>query len=124
MNVATEVEEEDLRTTKYPKLRVLTGGKGPPEPPTDTWLLDLEVGSVFVARQNDKACDWEMYFLISKMNDDLYLLNYSVPDGKVWSRHIDPKLFCNHHRDYKVLWVHKQQEETDVPEQCDLLQPD
>lgn len=120
MNVAVD-DEEVLRATQYPKLRVLTGGKGPPEPPKDTgdnWLSLLEVGTVFACRQGEKTVDWEEYYLIGKIDEDLYVLKMSVPDGKVWDRRVNPKLFCNLHRSYKVLWVHKQQQEIENdPEQ-------
>lgn len=123
-DVAVVTEEETLRGTKYPKFRVLTGGKGPPEPPVgeDNWLQSLEVGTVFACRQGVKTVDWEEYYLIAKVSDDLFCLKVSVPDGKVWDRRVDPKLFCNHHKSYKVLWVHKQ-EETDGTDERDPVQP-
>lgn len=115
MSNVEELNEETQGVVEFPRLRLLQGGKGPPDAPWDNnWMLSFEVGSVFVARQNAKTCDWEMYYLIAKYSDDLFLLKYSVPDGKVWDRHIDPKLFCNLHRSYKLLWVNKQEETNDT----------
>ena len=56
MTNAEEVEEQELRETKYPKLRVLTGGKGPPEDngPGVNWLSDLAKGTMFICRSNRK----------------------------------------------------------------------
>ena len=113
MNVQTDLEEEEFRATKYPNLRVATGGKGPPEGPVSSfnWLAELEVGTVFWCRSNDKTVDWEEYFLIAKVDKDSYLLKMSVPDGKVWDRRVEPRLFSNQHREYKVVFVHPQQQE-------------
>lgn len=125
MSVAEDTNLED-RTVQYPKLRLLQGGKGPPEPPRqeDNWLNKFSVGTVFCCRQSDKTVDWEEYYLVSKIDEDLYLLKVSVPDGKVWERRVDPRLFCNHHKDYKVLWIIKQEEHEDAStEQRDPLQP-
>lgn len=42
--------KEELRETKTPFLKVLTGGKGPPTGGKDDWLLKLTHGARFLAR--------------------------------------------------------------------------
>jgi hypothetical protein len=115
MTMAENIEEDEMRETKYPHLRVMRGGKGPPEAPAGkNWLADLEVGTTFACRQNDQTCDWEIYHLLCKMTDDLFLLKYCLPDGKIWDRHVDPKIFCKVHKLHNILGIHKHEEE---PEQ-------
>jgi len=107
MSVAEDIETEELRATKYPKLRVLTGGKGPPEPPVTSpnWLSTLKRGTVFICRANDKQVDYELYFMLYK-SDSFCLIQWQMPDGKVWDRRVDPVLFSNQHKNYEVLQVY------------------
>ena len=104
-------EKEPIPASWVP--RVITGGKGPPEGPTsgENWLLNLDVGTVFLCRQGKKTVDWEEYFLLAKPAFDIYYLKVSLPDGNIWTRRVDPKLFCNHHKDFQVLYVQQQEEE-------------
>jgi hypothetical protein len=120
MSVAEDIEEDTLKPTKYPKLRVLTGGKGPPEPPKTghNWLSTLEKGTIFICRANDKQVDFELYLLLYK-SDTFALIQWQMPDGKVYDRRVDPVLFCNNHRDYEVLQVYKINEEKEEPQGSD-----
>jgi hypothetical protein len=46
------------------------------------------------------------------------LIQWQMPDGKVWDRRVDPVLFSNTHRDYEVLQVYnleKQEEKEPGP---------
>lgn len=47
--------EEDMEKTKYPHLRLMRGGKGPPDAPTIDWLKNLNKNAVFSCkdRQNN-----------------------------------------------------------------------
>lgn len=104
MSMVESVEEQELRVTKYPQLRVLTGGKGPPEEPSTNWLKDFQIGTVFACRASVNTVDWEMYYLIHKF-EKIYLLKWELPDGKIWERRVDPVLFCKQHKDYEVIAV-------------------
>lgn len=95
MNVATD-EEPELRATQYPKLRVLTGGKGPPEPPDDgvNWLAEYVVGTTFVARhRSSKEVDLNLYLVVFKSLPGVILLQWQLPDGKVLDYYVDPERF-------------------------------
>jgi hypothetical protein len=103
MSAVESIEHEDIR----PQLRVLTGGKGPPEPPKEVgnnWLSELQLRSVFACRQNDKTLDWEVFFLVHKF-EEIYLLKWEMPDGKTYDRRVDPKIFSNLYRDYRLIDV-------------------
>lgn len=117
---ATEVlEDTEFKDTKTPYLRVARGGKGPPEAPTgDCWLEDFEIGTVFACRANVNTVDWELYFLVHKYSN-IYLLKMETPDGKLWERRVDPKMFCKHYRDYEVIAVHAINEEVVKPPEGD-----
>jgi hypothetical protein len=117
MSVAPEVDEDKLRDTKYPKFRVLTGGKQPPEPPAKDWLSDYEVGTAFVCRHNNsKEVDYNHYYVMFKSLPEVVLLKWILPDDKVLDYYVDPKRFSSQFKDPVILGVHKR-EETD--EQCD-----
>lgn len=109
MSVMEQVEEQELRETKYPLLRVLTGGKGPPEEPTTNWLKDFIVGTVFACRVNKNTVDWEMYHLVHKF-ERIYLLMWELPDGKVWERRVDPIIFSKLYKDFEVIAIQKKEE--------------
>lgn len=121
------VENIDPEKAPIPRAwvpQVITGGKGPPEGPTnyDNWLSLLEVGTVFLCRQGEKTVDWEEYFLLAKPTENIYYLKVSLPDGNIWTRRVDPRLFCNYHRDYQVLYVQQEKEEENASSgECDSL---
>lgn len=114
MSAAEQHEELEFKDTKHPHLRVARGGKGPPEAPADNWLETLEIGTVFACRANATTVDWEMYFLVHKFLN-IYLLKMETPDGKVWERRVDPKMFCKHYRVHEVI-AHYPQVKEEAPE--------
>lgn len=120
MSVAEDIEERELRVTKYPKLRVLTGGKGPPEPPKTghNWLSEQVKGTVFLCRANDKQVDFELYLMLFN-SEKFCLIQWQMPDGKVWDRRVDPSLFSNTHRDFEVLQVYNLDKEKEPSKEGD-----
>lgn len=117
-----EDREDQPHTGWVPK--VIQGGKGPPEEPTDDWLTPLEVHTTFVCRQNKTTVDGELYHILFK-GEEFFLLKYYLPDGKIWDRYVNPKSFCKVYKEYEVLGIHKQEvleapeEIEDEPEQRD-----
>lgn len=110
MSVAEDREEDELRVTKYPKLRVLTGGKGPPEPPEEgvNWLADLIPGTTFVARhQNSKEVDWNVYHVVFSHLPEVMFLKWELPDGKLLDYYVDPGRFSRKFKDWVVLGIVK-----------------
>ena len=124
MTVAEQLEETEFRETKTPFLRVATGGKGPPEgpEPTDNWLSTFDIGTVFACRANANTVDWEMYCLMHRFTN-IYLLKMETPDGKIWERRVDPKMFCKHYREYEIIAVYNieapEGDDDGSREQCD-----
>src|SRR5882672_2843049 len=61
-------EETQFKDTKYPHLRLATGFKdGDGEVPTGNWLLDMEIGTVFLAHdKNAQNPLEEEYVLVNK----------------------------------------------------------
>lgn len=105
MSTQEQLEETEFKETKTPFLRVATGGKGPPDypgGPVDNWLERLPVRTQFACRPNVNTVDWEMYFLVHKFTN-IYFLKMETPDGKIWERRVDPKVFCKHYRDYEEI---------------------
>lgn len=112
MSVQEMVEDTELRETKYPQLRVLTGGKGPPEGPVDNWLADYEVGTTFVARhRNSNEVDYNLYYVLYKDLPEVVLLKWQLPDGKVLDYYVDPVRFSRLFPEKKILSVIKPEEE-------------
>jgi hypothetical protein len=44
-------EEEERNIRKVPDLQLITGGKGPPN---ENWIVDLDIGTIFLYRTKDK----------------------------------------------------------------------
>lgn len=108
---AIEVNEDEFKDTKYPHLRVASGGKGPPEGPVDNWLADFEVGTTFVARQlNSKEVDYNLYYVLYKDLPEVMLLKWQLPDGKVLDYYVDPVRFSKLFSEKKILGVIKPEE--------------
>ena len=103
MSVAEAVENEDSKPKNTPKLRVITGGKGPTEPPSEDWLKDLSVGTTFVAQPIHSEVDANLYCVIWK-NPPFALLAWKLPDQKVLDYHVNTAGFCKKHKkDYTIL---------------------
>lgn len=107
-----EEQEDELRETKYPKFRILTGGKGPPEPPGENWLAEYESGTTFVSmRINNRDGDYELFHVSFKSLPDVMLLQWQLPDGKIWDRYVDPEVFSKLFKRGVVLGVIKRNED-------------
>lgn len=106
MTNVEEVEEQELRHTRFPKFRVLTGGKGPPDEPTDDWLSEYSVGTTFVCRhRNSKNVDLNLYHVIFKSLPGVVLLKWELPDGKLMDYYVDPERFSKQMEAPTILGV-------------------
>jgi hypothetical protein len=75
MNAAEAVEKE----VKGPKLRLLTGGKGPPiDISNPNWLSSLNVGSVFSCRKKGQKENYALMLLQLMFKHDI---TYIISDG-------------------------------------------
>ena len=95
MVTAEDIREDDPnRPIQKPWTpRVIRGGKGPPEPPKDDWLLKLEAGTTFVTRpKSSQEVDLNLYHLLFQ-GDGFTLLKWEMPDGKLWDYYVDPVRF-------------------------------
>jgi len=106
MSNVEELEEREDQPHAGWVPKVITGGKGPPEAPSEDWLTPLEQFTTFVCRQNSNTTDGELYHLQFK-GTQFYLLLWELPDGKVWSRYVHPASFCKQHKEYEILGVIK-----------------
>lgn len=121
MSAAEDLEEPTFRSTKYPKLSILTGGKGPPVEPTDDWLSDFEVGTTFVSMPRvTYDVDYELFFVVHKQ-PEVVLLKWILPDGKVWDKYVNPMSFSKKFKPGVILGVNKGNE--DDKGQRDLDRP-
>ena len=108
---AEKDEEQTFRATKYPKLTILTGGKGPPSEPTDDWLSAFEVGTTFVSMpQVTYDVDYELFFVVHKQ-PEVVLLKWILPDGKVWDKYVHPASFSKKFKPGVILGVNKGNED-------------
>lgn len=108
MSVAEDVEEHELRDTNYPKFRVLTGGKGPPELPSDDWLSEYEVGTTFVSmKKTSQDCDFELFHVLFKSLPDVILLKWQLCDGKILDKYVEPKTFSKLFKPGVILGVQR-----------------
>lgn len=114
-----EEEAEELRPTKYPNFRVASGGKGPPDPPDEyghDWLSTYEVGTTFCTmRINSKDCDFELFLVLFK-SSEVVLLQWRLPDGKIWDKYVSSPVFSKMFKPGVILGVLKpeaSEEDTD-----------
>lgn len=108
---AVENIEDEFKDTKYPHLRVATGGKGPPDGPVDNYLAEFEVGTTFVARQRNSEVDYNLYYVLYKDLPEVVLLKWQLPDGKVLDYYVDPVRFSRLFTEKKILSVIKPKQE-------------
>lgn len=81
-------EELEFKDTKYPHLKLATGGKGPVDPNDTVWLKRYDVGTVFRAK---KKGDFVVYlFVVDNRTDKTYSL---VAKG-LGEMDVDPFGFC------------------------------
>lgn len=101
------------------KLRVITGGKGPPEEPTENWLGDMSPGTSFVARErNSKNVDFNLYHVVFK-REGVMLLKWELPDGKLLDYYVDPKRFSSRFVDPVILGIVNLEEALQAPKEVE-----
>jgi hypothetical protein len=84
-----EEQKDEDRLLLPPKLKLLTGGKGPPG---HDWLMDLDKGSVFLARPKDhKGFELTQYRLRFKFTKTALIRAY-LPERE-FSFYVDTKRF-------------------------------
>jgi len=119
MTNAEEAEEQELRATKYPKFSVLTGGKGPPDEPSDDWLSVYEVGTTFVSmKKNSQDCDYELFYVLFKSLPDVILLKWQLYDGKVLDKYVEPRVFSKLFKPGVILGITRPSEEDTEDGNC------
>lgn len=115
MSVVEDTDPEGLRGTNYPRFRILTGGKGPPELPEKNWLADLVPGTTFVARdRNSKEVDSNLYHVLFISLPEVVLLKWELPDGKLLDYYVDPERFSKRFELRKILGIIKQEHHQDA----------
>jgi len=88
--------------------RVITGGKGPPDPPGsgENWLAKMVPGTTFVARhRRSNEVDYNLYHVTFRSLPEVVLLSWQLPDGKILDYYVDPERFSKDFKDYKILGI-------------------
>lgn len=89
-------DAEELSTTPIiktiPKLKLITGGKGPIDPPGHDWVQDLEVGTIFLAKlRKMDTFELTQYKLLYKFTK-CALVRASLPEREI-NFYIESKTF-------------------------------
>ncbi len=107
MNALENIEEEKI----MPKLRLITGGKGPPTATGVNWLKDLKKGAVFTCKRKGMTCELELLIVAFKHDKTIVLV-----DGLNGAprRAVDPSEFCKQYD-----WFETIQEAEQLPEEHD-----
>lgn len=92
------MEELPSPVKQPPMLRVITGGKGPPEAPKIDWLSEFVKGQWFLCKSKDNPVDVRIYVVYFRFEKARTL--YSPQTGK---HIIDPVEFCKLNELYEVL---------------------
>lgn len=72
--------EEDTEETKYPHLRLMRGGKGPPEAPKVNWLINLQKNAVFSCKDRQNNGMVSIFILVFK-HPRTYVLADALGNG-------------------------------------------
>jgi hypothetical protein len=98
MNEALNQEEElEFKDTKYPHLKLATGGKGPVDPDDTVWLKRYDVGSVFrIKRKGD-------YIVPMVVVEDRSDKTYTLTLQGVGTIPVDPFAFCQIYQFYELV---------------------
>jgi len=91
----TNADEEEV---KYPKLRLLQGGKGPPIT-GDNWLKDLKKGAVFTCKP--KGSGVLMLYIIAFKHTKSMILVDGLNNGPRIA--VDPVEFCRLHSFFELI---------------------
>lgn len=112
------VTNNEIETGKeqMPELKLLEGGKNPPN---GNWLSELDTGTMFLV-QDKTNHDFLLgaFKLVNKTEKAVMLVNSSVPNPVF----VNPMRFCNKYSLYEVLGIHKepeqqQEQETEVTDE-------
>jgi hypothetical protein len=90
-----DLTETDLQQRdNVVKLELVTGGKGPP---SDFWMLNLEVGTIFLAKpkQGQRSYVLAEFHIYNITEKQYYLLLMNDGSSRPVSMWVDPKLFSN-----------------------------
>lgn len=90
----TEELADEMQNPPRIKLRLLQGGKGPSEPPSEgNWLGEMDVGTTFVCRpKKSNSVELNLYSVVFK-TEGVVLLLWKLPDNKVLEWYVDPERF-------------------------------
>lgn len=99
---------------QYGHLRVLTGGKGPTEPPSTNWLSRLHKGTVFLCKKRNTTTIFLLqYHVLHKSTYSVMLLdNLSSSTTDIYLP-VDPIEFCKQYDLHEVLAEGQEEGETD-----------
>lgn len=83
-----------------PMLRLVSGGKGPPEVTGENWLINLNKNCVFACKENGKEVDLELLRLVFKHNKTCIVADAlnSAP-----ARAVDPVAFCKRYKKFEIV---------------------
>ena len=91
----TNTDEEEV---KYPRLRLLQGGKGPPTT-GENWLKDLKKGAVFTCKP--KGSGILMLYIIAFKHTKSMILVDGLNNGPRIA--VDPVEFCRLHSFFELI---------------------
>lgn len=95
-----ETTEEEAKMAVKPMLRLVSGGKGPPEVTGENWLINLQKNCVFSCKENGKEVDLELLRLVYKHGKTCIVADAlnSAP-----ARAVDPVAFCKRYRHFETI---------------------
>lgn len=95
-----ETTEEEEKVLQKPMLRLVSGGKGPPDNLGENWLINLQKNCVFACKENGKEVDLELLRLVFKHNKTCIVADAlnSAP-----ARAVDPVAFCKRYKHFETI---------------------
>lgn len=104
MDGTMTIVEELLQDRPKPQLRLLRGGKGPPEDntPGKDWMSPLETGTVFSCRKKGQAEDYALMMLQIMFKHDKTIIIADAMNNNPYAA-VDPAAFCKRHDLFEII---------------------
>jgi hypothetical protein len=103
MTVAEAEATDELVTTKYPHLRTLRGGKGPPADTFNSnWMSDLNVGAVFSCRKKGQSENYALMMLQIMFKHDKTVIISDSLNANPYAA-VDPVEFSKRHDLHELI---------------------
>lgn len=96
----TATDEEGMKMTKYPHLRLASGGGNPPENKGVNWLKGLDRGTAFTCKKGGEKSILEVFIIAFKYDKSIVLVDAFNPAMRMA---VDPDEWCKKYTYWETI---------------------